>query len=636
MDHLKDLNQQQKEAVEHTEGPLLVLAGAGAGKTRVITHRIIQLIRSGVAPENILAVTFTNKAAGEMRERVVKLMEADRPQQKTKPFVSTFHSLGVYILRGHATSIGLNRHFTIYDRNDSVRAVKAGIIDSGYDPKQYEPRKVLSSISKYKGDGVPLSEFSPGNSFYKKLVSEVWKKYEETLFKEKALDFDDLLLKTYQILNENEDIRKKYNSVWKYVHVDEYQDTNNVQYNIVRLLSEDNNICVVGDIDQNIYSWRGADIENILAFEKHFPGAKTILLEQNYRSTKTIIQVSNDIIKKNTNRKDKNLFTENDEGDLLHLYGAYDEHDEARHIAEKSGELINALSEPKEIAVLYRANFQSRVLEEAFMYSGLPYRLLGTKFFERKEVKDVLSFIRLALNPESSSDLKRIINVPARGIGKITLLKILEGKQDELSPAMRTKVDDFYLMLNEISEQIFVLKPSELVKYVIQRTGISGMYKKTEEDQERMENIKELVTLSTKYDKLKPEEGIEKLVEEAALQTDQDEIKEDKNAVTLMTIHASKGLEFDYVFITGLEAGLFPHERMGGEEKDDEEERRLFYVALTRARKRIFLTYTNVRTIFGSKQVNVPSEFVDDINPEMIETEEGDDDSFSGKVVYLD
>lgn len=636
MDYLAELNEQQKEAVEHTEGPLLVLAGAGAGKTRVITHRIIHLIRGGVAPENILAVTFTNKAAGEMRERVKKLMDDDRPQQKTSPFVSTFHSLGVYILRGHAPLIGLTRHFTIYDRNDSVRAVKEGIINSGYDPKQYEPRKVLSSISKYKGDGVPLSEFSAGNNFYKKLVGEVWGKYEETLLKEKALDFDDLLLKTYQILNEHEDVREKYNSIWKYVHVDEYQDTNNVQYNIARLLSENNNVCVVGDIDQNIYSWRGADIENILAFEKHFPGAKTILLEQNYRSTKNIIQVSNDIIKKNTNRKEKNLFTENPDGDLLHLYGAYDEHDEARHVAEKAGELINAGASPKEIAILYRANFQSRVLEEAFMYSGIPYRLLGTKFFERKEVKDVLSFIRLALNPESTSDLKRIINIPARGIGKVTLLKILEGKQNELSPAMRAKVDDFYSLLNEISNQIFILKPSELVKFVIQKTGISGMYKKTEEDQERMENIKELVTLSTKYDKLTPEEGIEKLIEESALQSDQDELKEEKDAATLMTIHASKGLEFDYVFITGLEDGLFPHERMGSEEKDDEEERRLFYVALTRARKRIFLTYTNVRTIFGSKQVNVPSEFVNDIDPEMIEVDADDDDSFSGKVVYLD
>lgn len=635
MDYLAGLNKQQKEAVEHTEGPLLVLAGAGAGKTRVITHRIIHLIRSGVAPENILAVTFTNKAAGEMKERVKKLMEEDRPQQQTSPFVSTFHSLGVYILRGHAPLIGLTRHFTIYDRNDSVRAVKEGIINSGYDPKQYEPRKVLSSISKNKGDGVSLENYSSGNNFYKKLVGEVWKKYEETLLKEKALDFDDLLLKTYKILNEHEEVRKKYNSIWKYVHVDEYQDTNNVQYNIAQLLSENNNICVVGDIDQNIYSWRGADIENILAFEKHFPGAKTILLEQNYRSTKTIIQVSNDIIKKNTNRKEKNLFTEKHDGDLLHLYGAYDEHDEARHIAEKAGELINTGTSPKEIAVLYRANFQSRVLEEAFMYSGLPYRLLGTKFFERKEVKDVLSFIRIALNPESTSDLKRIINIPARGIGKVTLLKILEGKQDELSPAMRAKVDDFYSMLQEISDQSFVLKPSEFVKFVIQKTGINSMYKKTEEDQERLENIKELVTLSTKYDNLVPEDGIEKLIEEAALQTDQDELKEEKEAVTLMTIHASKGLEFDYVFITGLEEGLFPHERMGGEEKDNEEERRLFYVALTRARERIFLTYTNVRTIFGSKQVNVPSQFVDDIDPDMIEAEDGDD-SNSQKVVYLD
>lgn len=629
MDYLKDLNKQQIEAVEHTEGPLLVLAGAGAGKTRVITHRIIHLIHKGIDPENILAVTFTNKAASEMKERVEKLIK----NEENTPFVSTFHSLGVYILKKHAGLIGLNRYFTIYDRNDSVRAIKEGITESGYDPKQFEPRKVLSSISKLKGDGTSLREFSPGNNFYKKLVAEVWEKYEKILFKEKALDFDDLLLKTYHVLNENEDIRQHYNDIWKYIHVDEYQDTNKVQYNIIRLLSKNNNICVVGDIDQNIYSWRGADIENILAFEKHFPGTKTILLEQNYRSTKTIINVSNEIIKKNINRKEKNLFTENSDGELLHLYGAYDEHDEARHIAEKAGELINTGSSPKEIAVLYRANFQSRVLEEAFMYSGLPYRLLGTKFFERKEVKDVLSFIRFSLNQESVSDLKRIINIPTRGIGKVTLLKLVSGKYEELSPAMKSKVDDFYKIISDIEEKIPEVKTSELVKFVIKSTGIDGMYKKTEEDQERMENIKELVTLSTKYDHM-PEGGVEKLLEEAALQTEQDGIKKEEDAITLMTIHASKGLEFDYVFISGLEAGLFPHERMGDETKDDEEERRLFYVALTRARKRIFLTYTNVRTIFGSKQVNIPSEFIEDIDEEMIETEE--ESSFEGKVVYLD
>ncbi|MBT3283035.1 ATP-binding domain-containing protein, partial [bacterium] len=380
------------------------------------------------------------------------------------------------------------------------------------------------------------------------------------------------------------------------------------------------NVCVVGDVDQNIYSWRGADIQNMLDFEKQYSGTKTLLLEENYRSTKTILEASNRIIKKNKNRKEKTLFTNNQNGENISLFSAYNEMQEAQFVALKAGELIEAGINPKEIAVLYRANFQSRILEEVFLAMDIPYQVLGVRFFERKEVKDILAFLSAALNPDSISDMKRIINVPARGIGKITLLKIVEGREDELSPKVAQKVANFKHLLERIAEVAMSKKPSETIKFILKESGIEAMLKtKNEEDLERLENIKELATLAMRYDKLSPQEGIEKLLEDAALASDQDELKEDKNAVRLMTVHASKGLEFGIVFITGLEDGLFPHTSMSDEKRDDEEERRLFYVALTRAKKKVFLTYASVRTIFGSQTVNLPSDFIMDIEDDLID-----------------
>ncbi len=628
-----------------TEGPVLILAGAGAGKTKTVTHRILHLIHKGVSPQEILAITFTNKAAKEMRERVVALIEKDRSLNlpisfEGTPFVSTFHSLGVHIIKENSQLFGLPRHFCIFDKNDSKRAVKESIEAAGLNIKQFEPNKILGIISREKGNMTTFEEFERalGSDYMPNIVARVWKGYEEILKKEKACDFDDLLLKTAKLLRSNPDVRAHYQNKWKYVHIDEYQDTNKVQYSISKLLTEKSqNICVVGDIDQMIYSWRGADITNILNFEKDYPTATTVLLEENYRSTQTILSAANAIIKKNKQRREKNLFTKNIEGEKISMYSAYDEEDEAYFIAEKAKELIDAGTAAEEIAVLYRANFQSRVLEEAFLAKSVPYQVLGVRFFERKEVKDVLSYLRAALNPDSSADMKRIINSPARGIGKVGLLKILSGQAETLPAGTKEKYNSFQRLLSEIKEKSEKEKPSDVIKFIVKGSGLEATFKQdgTDEDLERIENMKELATLATKYDYLPVPEGIEKLLEEAALQSDQDSLIKTESAVKLMTVHASKGLEFDNVFISGLEDGLFPHHRPNQDgDEDSEEERRLFYVALTRARKKLYLSFAGIRTIFGSKQVGVPSEFVIDIDETLTQPEERT--RTRGKVIYFD
>jgi DNA helicase II / ATP-dependent DNA helicase PcrA len=646
--YLQDLNEQQKAAVLHTEGPLMVLAGAGSGKTRVITHRIVHLIHLGVSPRNILAVTFTNKAAKEMRERVGDLVRRYAPSQRavsdTLPTVTTFHSLGVQLLREFHESMNLRRHFTIYDRADSMRAVKQALEQAGYNPKEFEPRKILGMISRAKGDAISQLDYQDrANSYPEQVTASVWEKYDAIMSGEHALDFDDLLAKTLRLLENNPTVRATLQERFTYIHVDEYQDTNRVQFAIVELLAgELQNICVVGDIDQNIYSWRGADIKNVLQFERHFRNAETILLEENYRSTQTIIAASNDVIKKNQNRVEKNVFTNNHEGEKLTLYAAMTGYDEAEYIAMTAKSLIADGADPAAIAVLYRTNFQSRVLEEAFLNFEVPYQLLGTKFFERKEVKDVLSYLRLALNPGSNADLARVVNEPARGIGKVTLLKLIEGKRSELNKGAIEKLAVFDAIMLDI-EKTAIEKPlSETIKFIMKRSGIEDMYKEegTEEALERLENLRELVTLAVRYDTLPPTEAVELLLENAALQSDQDEIKEKEelNAVRLMTVHAAKGLEFAYVFITGLEEGLFPHERLDDGKTDQEEERRLFYVALTRAEKKVFLTYAHMRTIFGSQRVNLPSSFLNDISTEHVESGNPGGGHSSGyeTTIYLD
>jgi DNA helicase-2/ATP-dependent DNA helicase PcrA len=646
--YLAGLNEAQKQAVLTTEGPLLILAGAGSGKTRVITHRIVHLIHQGVPPERILAVTFTNKAATEMRERVYALIaEFPGSAQRSldaRPTVTTFHALGVRILREHHETLNLRRHFTIYDRADSVRAVKKAIELAGYDPKQFEPRKILSAISRAKGDAIMRRDYAErASGFFENVVAEAWEHYDRMLAEEQALDFDDLLLKTLILLQSYPIVREVLTKRYTYIHIDEYQDTNRVQFEIAKLLAgETRNICVVGDVDQNIYSWRGADIKNVLQFEHNFPGAKTIFLEENYRSTKTIIAASNEIIAKNKMRIPKTVFTSNQEGEKITLFAALTGADEAEYIVLTAKTLISEGASPSDIAVLYRTNFQSRILEEAFLNFNVPYQLLGTKFFERKEIKDVLSFLRLSLNPDSISDIARIANTPPRGIGKVTLLKMIEGREAEITGAAREKVERFRTMMEDITHSARTTQVSKTLAFIMARTGMEADLKKqgTEEDLERLENLRELVSLATQYDELGVEEGIEALLENAALQSDQDELakKEERDAVRLMTVHAAKGLEFPYVFIAGMEEGLFPHERLDEKGVDQEEERRLFYVALTRAQKKVFLTYAHMRTIFGSQQVNVPSSFLTDISPEHIESNGREDGGESGyeRTIFID
>ncbi len=628
------LNPEQLLASRTIEGPLLILAGAGAGKTKTITERIVEIVKKGVSPSNILAITFTNKSANEMRERIfARLAEEsglNSPVSMTeRPFVSTFHALGVHIIKENAALIGLPRFFGIFDKGDSKQAIKNVMKDLGLDPKQYDPGKIMAAISHEKGSGVTFEQYEAQESgdFWHSLIVQIWNKYEQTLKKEKALDFDDLLLRTSKLL-EREDVRTRYQHIWKYIHIDEYQDTNTVQYHIANLLAQkDRNLCVVGDIDQNIYSWRGARLRNILDFEKDYPGARVILLEENYRSTKTILAAANQIISKNNFRKEKNLFTKNEDGELIALFEGFDEVSEAEFIATQSEKLIAQGAQASEIAVLYRANFQSRAIEEACLAYSISYQLIGTKFFERKEVRDVLSYIKAGLEPENLSDVKRIINVPTRGIGKVTILKIFEGKTDSLPAGARAQYLSFQHLLSKIGTFAREKKPSETVKFVLSETGIeSELRHGGEEGAERLENVRELVTLASRYDGYEDGQGIEKFLTDAALQSDQDELDKPQSGVKLMTVHASKGLEFDYVFITGLEDGLFPHQRRDDAPRaseDDEEERRLFYVALTRARKKVFLTYAQMRTIFGNKQVNTPSEFIFDIPAELIAKEAG-------------
>jgi DNA helicase-2/ATP-dependent DNA helicase PcrA len=642
-DHLQGLNKEQKEAALHITGPLLIVAGAGAGKTKTITHRIVNLIKNGVPPEKILAVTFTNKAAKEMRERVIAEIQKNAKGQNTIPFVSTFHSLGVYIIKENARLLGLTRYFTILDEGDATGIIKDIMKSLGIDPKQYDPKKIKNIISREKGKFIHLAEYTEGeNNTMGRIVAQVWNLYEKQKMKENSLDFDDLLLKATKLLKENKEIREIYQEKWEYIHIDEYQDTNEVQYLMSKLLSEKTkNICVVGDADQNIYSWRGANLKNILNFEKDYPNAKIILLEQNYRSTKNILEAANEVIKKNVYRPDKNLFTDNVIGEKIGIYEAMDETDEAEFVATKILEILD--SGLSEIAVLYRANFQSRALEEAMLRYNIPYQVLGVKFFERKEIKDTLAYLRAALNKDSLSDIKRIINFPARGIGKVTLVKIFANEVENLPIKMRIKINNFYETLEEINEKIKILKTSEVIKFVVKKSGIEQeLQGGGEEDMERLENIKELATLALKYDNLENGAGVEKLLEDASLASDQDSImigeekkeKKEVNAIKLMTVHASKGLEFKCVFVTGMEDGLFPHQRQGGSEngEDKEEERRLFYVAITRAKEKLFLSFANFRTIFGSRNINAPSEFLSDIPADLLE-KEGENSGI--KTIYL-
>lgn len=640
MKYLQELNPEQKKAVLHTEGPLLVVAGAGTGKTKTLTHRILHLINNGVSPWSILAITFTNKAASEMRERLGEMLGSD----ESLPVMSTFHSLGVRILRQHHSHLGLNKYFNILDTQDKMSLIKQAMKHFDLNPKEWEPRKIASVISRAKSDEKTPTSYETNKNPLTGIVKMLWPKYEELKKTEQSLDFDDLLSETYYLLRDNPEIKKSYQERWQYIHVDEYQDTNTIQYKIVRLLSEaHSNLCAVGDGDQNIYSWRGADMRNILNFEKDFPGAKTILLETNYRSTQNILQAAHDIISKNTERIDKKLITDNTQGDKIILNESFSGNQEASWVANQVQHYTRSGTEPRDIAVLFRTNFQSRVLEEAFLQRMIPYQVVGVKFFERKEIKDTMSYLKAAFNNQSLADIRRVINEPKRGLGKVAVARIFADQLDQLSPKARSAYEKFQNLLDDIHTFALEHEPSETVKYIIRHSGLEKkLAEGTDDDRERLENMQELVTYAKKYDEL--DNSYDMFFEEVALLSDQDNLgsnSKDSNTVKLMTIHSSKGLEFKYVFVVGLEQGLFPSQRDDTKNKhEDEEERRLCYVAFTRAKDVLHVSYAKLRTIYGQQRINEPSEFIRDISESLIHH---DEDSFgssntggSGKKYYDD
>ncbi len=632
MKYLEGLNDAQRRAVLAADGPISVLAGAGSGKTRVLTTRIYHLVREGIPPEEILAVTFTNKAAREMRERVRAMLGEEHAA--TVPFIATFHGLGRELLESYGTVIGIPRFFSVYDRDDSEKAITVALKELDISAKELSPRAVLGRISRYKGEGVRAREFYEKHArdgFGARIVAEAWLRYETTLKEEKALDFDDLIAVPLRLLEEHPDIRERAQNRWRYIHIDEYQDTNALQGRLADLLAQKHrNIFVVGDIDQTIYTWRGATIENLLEFDTAYPGAQTIILEHNYRSTKNLVDAANAVIEKNKNRKKKYSTTGNAAGEPITMHSALGAEDEARWIAEKIRELLRSGTTPEAIAILFRTNFQSRALEEGLLRAGVPYKLLGTRFFARKEVKDALAWMRLAMDTTREADKIRAAAAPPRGIGKVTLGKLAAGQRSGLRAGELAKVEQFERVVAELARATDALVPSEFVKLVIEKSGLRrALFEEgSEEDRERFENIEELASVAARYDDAPGKERIAAFLAEAALASDQDEMDQgDKTGVTLMTVHAAKGLEFDTVFVSGMEEGLFPHQGMGSEnERDEEEERRLFYVAMTRAKTRLFLTFARVRKIYGSDYAAKPSSFLSDIDSSLVTYDDYDAD----------
>jgi DNA helicase-2/ATP-dependent DNA helicase PcrA len=668
-DFLSSLNEQQREAVVNTEGPMLILAGAGSGKTRVIAHRIAYLIaEKRVAPWNILAVTFTNKAAQEMRQRVQQLL---RDQElSSAPLVSTFHSLCVRILRQDIEKLNekYSRTFTIYDQDDSLRLIKNCIKDLGYDEKHLGLRATQGAISSAKNRGEDVEAFAAGADYVderRAAMARVYEVYEERLHANNALDFDDLLIKTVRLLRNAPEVREKYNNKFRYILVDEYQDTNSLQFALISLLTEkQQNISVVGDEDQSIYKWRGADITNILNFEKHFPNTKTIRLEQNYRSTQTILDVAGAVVKHNIERKGKTLWTSNPRGELVRYYQAFDAESEARFVAAK---ILEHREEEYDLraAVLYRTNSQSRNFEEAMRRAGLPYNIVGGfSFYERMEVRDIISYLKLALNPNDSIALQRVINSPPRGIGRQTVeeidrlardyglplwetIKLVIEKPENLSTRALAALKNFRKIVLRLgalagvdhrigdteagqrrgvsasprpSVSVSSTSPvSDIVKAAILDTGYENALKseKTDEAEARLENLQELVNAAVDYDE-QGIEGLREFIDHSALVSDADQYKQDA-VVTLMTAHSAKGLEFPLVFIVGLEDGLFPHSRSATDPAELEEERRLCYVAMTRAERFLYVTHAMKRRVYGEELASEPSQFLNEMPLEMME-----------------
>lgn len=633
------LNDRQCEAVKHTEGPLLITAGAGSGKTKVLTCRIAHLLELGVAPYRILAITFTNKAAKEMKERVTNLVGA----QADSIWLSTFHSFCAKLLRFEVDGFhGYTRNFTIYDSSDQLVLVKDCLKKLNLDDKQFMPRSVLGTISSAKNVLMDAKAFAAkASDFYEQKVADVYALYQEKLRENNAVDFDDLLFLAVRLLQEKEDVREKYQSRFQYILVDEYQDTNHAQYALTKILAARwRNICVVGDADQSIYAWRGADIRNIIDFTRDYPDAASIKLEQNYRSTKTILHAANAVIDNNESRPKKTLWTENPSGNKIIHYQAQTEHDEADYIAGVIYNRHEISHEPYgDMAILFRTNAQSRVLEEKLMRYAIPYTMVGgTKFYDRKEIKDVLAYLRLLYNPEDSLSLTRIINVPKRNIGATTMehvsayaeeqgISLFEAlsSTDEIpvTKRARTSLENFAAMIFDLLNDIEGKDVLSLIETVIKQTGYGDMLdKEAEHDpqgESRKENVGEFLSVAKDYMDSNPDGNLQDFLENVALVSDVDDFESSDSKVTLMTLHAAKGLEFPVVFLTGLDEGLFPHSRTLLDPSQVEEERRLAYVGITRAERQLYVTNATTRTMYGRISAYMPSRFLAEIPPQLME-----------------
>lgn len=624
--NLDNLNDKQKEAVLYNDGPLLIIAGAGAGKTKTLTSKIAYIIDEHLAtPYNILAITFTNKAAKEMRDRLYLLIG----DEARKLQVSTFHSFGLKLLRENYELLGYDRNFVIMDSDDSLTVVKKIIKDLDYDPKVYNPKAIRNKISSCKNELISAKAYERyAVSDYEQVIQKVYEKYEKKLQQNNSVDFDDLLILPIKLFREHQDVLEKYQNLYQYVLIDEYQDTNQAQYILTKMISEKNRrITCVGDDSQSIYSFRGANYKNILNFENDYKDAKTILLEQNYRSTGNILDAANQVIKNNRDRKDKNLWTNKGLGEKIKYYRAYNERDEAQYVIRKIKELVNRNVEYKDIAVLYRTNAQSRVVEEEMLKENLPYRVIGSfYFYSRKEIKDLIAYLRLIHNSKDNVSLLRVINTPKRGIGLKTI-ENLTTKADSEGISIYDAIEsgkelEFKKTIEKLKSVAEDLTLTELIDKVL---DASGMKKELESEQTleaevRLENLEEFKSITKAFEEKEGLISLEDFLLEISLVSDVEEYKDDPNRISLMTVHSVKGLEFDHVFVIGMEEGLFPHMNSLMENVALEEERRLCYVAITRARDDLHLVNARRRTLFGKEQVNPVSRFISEINPDLLET----------------
>lgn len=626
---LKNLNPRQKEAVTIIAGPILILAGPGSGKTRVLTHRLAYLINSGISPAHILAVTFTNKAADEMKSRIRNLVG----KLSNLPFIGTFHSFGLRLLRNEINKLGYKKTFVIYDEDDQISLIKQIIQGLEINKDQFPAKKVSSTISALKSEYIDATSYEKeAREYYEKTISKIYSEYQKELKKKNALDFDDLIMLAVRLFEEFPEILKKYQEKFKYILVDEYQDTDPIQYRLIKLLSSRyENLCVVGDDAQSIYSFRNADFRNILNFEKDYPKAKVITLDQNYRSTQNILNAASKVISKNVYQKPKNLWTENPAGPLISIVETWNEKSEAEFIVEKIKEFSKQGYKLNNFAVFYRTNAQSRAIEEALIRHHIPYKLIGAiRFYQRKEIKDLVSYLKFILTNDPIS-LERIINVPPRGIGKITFEKILK-LGPEKAAKEKPEINEFYKLIRECKKMAGKEPLSQVLKFILRQTKYRDFLKKTygdnilqagiPEDEVRWQNLEELINVSADYDKIKPPQGLIEFLEKTSLLSDADEINEKKEVVHLMTLHTAKGLEFPIIFIIGCEEGILPHSRSLINPLDIEEERRLFYVGITRSKIHLHLILSRLRTNWGMKEANPPSRFLTEIPEHLIKFEE--------------